>query len=229
MPRGYSRTIICLAASRKHSGRCVAGKTIDGARFGDWIRPVNTAGTGELFAPDRCYDGGTEPALLDVITIRMLGKSAHQYQPENHVIDNKCHWSLVRKATYAEASRATDATPRDLWGSSFGSSYSGVNDRVPVASAPDFNCSLRLICVTDLRIRVSVEGAAFGGTKRNLRGFFTYFGNKYAFAITDHIAEKRYLSGHDDDVTVGEALLCVGLGEPHRGYAYKLIAGVLTK
>ena len=33
----YTKTILCLAASRKHQGKCFAGKCI---QTGEWIRPV---------------------------------------------------------------------------------------------------------------------------------------------------------------------------------------------
>jgi hypothetical protein len=38
--------IICLANSRKHSGRCVAGLRTDGQ---GWIRPVGPSDNGTLF------------------------------------------------------------------------------------------------------------------------------------------------------------------------------------
>lgn len=122
--------------------------------------------------------------------------------------------------------KAIDAAPRDLWSISF-SSYSGINDRVPLASAPGFNGSLRLIKVSDLRIVVSAEGASFGNMKRRLRGYFTYQNNRFALSVTDSVTESKYLTGQDGDFPVGEALLCVLLSEPYQGHIYKLIAGVI--
>jgi hypothetical protein len=223
----YRKIIICFANSRKPSGRCVAGKVIDGSNFGGWVRPVSARPAGELSASDRHYDGGIEPCLLDVVEIALSAKSAHQYQPENHTIDDNYYWDLQRKATFSEAIAALDPIKMNLWGVSYGSSYSGQNDRVPLADAPGFNSSLRLIRVNNLKIQVSAEGASFGNMKRKLRGYFTYSFNQYGLSVTDPVTESQYLLGKDGLFPVGEAMLYVSLSEPHQGHAYKLIAGVI--
>jgi hypothetical protein len=227
LPSGYTTRIICLANSRKPGGRCVAGKAIQNKAFGEWVRPVSARAGGELSHADRQFSGGVEPALLDVISIDMLGKASHPYQPENHTIDERAYWQLIRRASFNEALPAVDPRQPDLWGTTFGSSYSGTNDRVPVANASSFNYSLRLIKVDDLRIQVSAEGAAFGNMKRKLRGHFTYSQHHYALSITCPLVEAQYLAGQDGSFDVGNALLCVSLSEPHQGYAYKLIASVI--
>jgi len=229
---GYTTTIICLANSRKPGGRCVAGKAVQNNKLGGWIRPVSARSGGELSDSDRQFNGGVEPALLDVIDISMLNKASHAYQPENHTINDRAYWRRVRKASFNEALSAVDPQQADLWGTSFGSSYSGINDRVPVATAPSFNYSLRLIEVDDLRIHVSAEGAAFNNPARKLRGHFTYSHHHYALSITDPLVEAQYLAGQDGWFDIGNALLCVSLGEPHQNqqgqtYAYKLIASMI--
>jgi hypothetical protein len=35
----YFCEIVCLANSRQNSGRCIAGKLIDGPQAGEWVRP----------------------------------------------------------------------------------------------------------------------------------------------------------------------------------------------
>lgn len=181
----------------------------------------------ELTHLDRQFRGGTEPSLLNIISIDLLGHSPHSYQPENYTIDEKQYWSYVRTASFTEGLSALDPIRPDLWGTTFDSSYSGTNDRVPEANAPSFGYSLTLIEVADLRIHVSAEGASFGNMKRKLRGFFSYSQQNYALSITDPITEAQYLASSDDWFDVGRALLCVSLGEPHQSYAYKLIAGVI--
>ncbi|MBV8458540.1 MAG: hypothetical protein JO122_18225 [Acetobacteraceae bacterium] len=122
-----------------------------------------------------------------------------------------------------------DMVQADLWGTSFGSSYSGINDRVPISNASSFNYSPRLIEVNDLRIHVSAEGAHFGNMKRKVRGYFTYSGHGYALSVTDPVMETQCLAGPDGWLDIGKALLCVSLGEPHQGYAYKLVAGIILR
>jgi hypothetical protein len=76
-------------------------------------------------------------------------------------------------------------------------------------------------------ISIEVEGAAFGNGKRKVRGHFTFDRVKYTLAVTDPVVERKYLAGPDGEFTVGPATLCISLGEPWNGYAYKLIAAVI--
>jgi hypothetical protein len=217
-----------LANSRKPGGRCVAGKAFQNNTFGEWIRPVSATLGGEISVSDRQYSNGQEPGLLDVIRICMVQRAAHAYQPENHVIDTNFYWDKIGQLTYAQASAAVDPVQSDVWGTGYGSSTSGTNDRVPVSVAPSFGYSLRLISVKGLRIHVSAEGAPWGNMKRKVRGDFGYSGNPYALSITDPNIEATYLAQPDGWYEAGPAILCVSLGEPHTdNNAYKMIAGVL--
>jgi len=63
--------------------------------------------------------------------------------------------------------------------------------------------------------------------KKKLRGYFTYSGHDYAMMVTDPIFESQYLSQPEGTFPIGRALICVSLGEPYRGHAYKLIAGIV--
>jgi hypothetical protein len=51
----------------------------------------------------------------------------------------------------------------------------------------------------------------------------------YYLSVTDPVVERQYLAGKDGEFAVGHAILCVSLGEPYQGFAYKLIAGVFVK
>ena len=76
---------------------------------------------------------------------------------------------------------------------------------------------------------VAVEGAEFGNSKSKVRGHFTFNGTQYWLAVTDPVTERKYLADKDGEFKVGHAILCISLGEPYGGYAYKLIAGVFLK
>jgi hypothetical protein len=220
----YSKTILCLANSWKHGGRCVAGKVVTPQGFGEWVRPIGTGSGGAVSYDDRHYDGGADPALLDVIKIQMSAKAAHAYQPENHQIDDSWYWKLQEKAAPSILSKAIDPIQPNLWGLS-SSSGSGVNDRVLEQDAPNFGYSLRLISVSDLSIRIANENPSFTN-KKTVRGYFTYSKQRYALGVTDPTITAIYKAKPDDTYSVGAAILCVSLGEPFNGYAYKLIAGV---
>lgn len=229
-----SSLIICLANSRKLSGHCIAGKLLQKDGFGNWIRPVSNRPHGELSAAEIRYDppvqavhAQTEPALLDIIEMKLLGRDNHAYQPENCLISDDTPWRFRTKATFIQARNAIDKIASDLWGVSFGSSYSGLLDRVPVCTAPSFNNSLRLIEVTDLRIRVRAEGSSFSDNRKKIRGYFHYSETEYGLMVTDPAIETQYSNRPEGTYEVGHAMLCLSLGEPFSGFAYKLIAGVI--
>lgn len=222
----YDKRIICLANSRKTSGRCVAGKEIKSGAVQGWVRPVSVRSTGEVSEEERRYKDGTDPKLLDVIDIRMSVAKPHGFQTENHVIDPEQDWTFVRKASAAELAAAVDTVKGPLWDNQ-SCSYNGEFDRVEEAAAIKHGNSLKLIKVNDLRINVGVEGAEFNNAKRKVRGSFSLNGAKYLLSVTDPLIERQYLRGGDGQFSVGPATLCISLGEPYQGYAYKLIAGVI--
>lgn len=218
--------MICFANSRKISGRCIAGKEVGTNCLGGWVRPVSERENGELSEADRRFKDGTDPKLLDVISIPMKEATPHGFQVENHLIDNKYYWQKVRTATPQEVAAAIDQGNGPLW-DNLSSSYNGQHDRVLEAAANQLAYSLRLIAVNDLQIHVGMEGAEFGNGKRKVRGRFTLNGTQYLLSVTDPVVERQYLGGQDGTFDLGAATLCVSLGEAWQGYAYKLIAAVL--
>jgi hypothetical protein len=149
----YVLRIVCLANSRKTSGRCIAGKEITSGAIGQWIRPVSDRPTGELSEAERRFQDGTDPKLLDVLDILMIEPRSHGYQTENHVIDPEVYWTLVRRATSAELAAAVDVVRGPLWDNQ-SSSYNGEHDRVEEAAAVRHGNSLKLVNVDDLTISV---------------------------------------------------------------------------
>jgi hypothetical protein len=224
----YIKTIICLANSRKISGRCIAGREIVNGRLGAWVRPVSSRENGELSDEDRRYENGKDPQVLDVIQIPLLAPRPHTFQTENHLIDADRYWSFDRVATFAAARLAVDGGAGALWDNQF-STYNGLHDKVEAAAAVPEQGSLRLIEVADLVIHVGVEGAAFGNAKRKVRGRFTHIGVQHWLVITDPLVESHYLAAGDGTHQVGQALLCVSLSEPFNGWVFKLIAAVIQR
>src|SRR5687768_13524839 len=92
------KEIICLANSRKHGGRCVAGLHTNG---GGWLRAVGRVPDGTLFPPDYTLTDGSEPRLLDVIRIGLEKPQPSLHQPENWTIDGS-RWQLVARPAASE-------------------------------------------------------------------------------------------------------------------------------
>lgn len=222
----YDKIILCLANSRKTSGRCIAGREWINGNLGPWIRPVSARENAELSEEDRKFEDGRDPRVLDIIRITMSEPRPHAFQTENHLIDANSFWTLEGQATLQQARAAVDGAGRPLWNNT-SSSYSGAHDRVAEAEAAPAEGSLRLIEVNDLQVHVAVEGAEFGNGKRKVRGRFTHGGVQHHLSITDPPLEQQYLLGQNGAFQVGHALLCISLSEPYNGWAYKLIAGVI--
>ena len=62
------KTIVCLANSYKHGGRCIAGVSVE--TTAPWIRLRGKADDGALCAPvNTAHDDGGVPNLLDILEV----------------------------------------------------------------------------------------------------------------------------------------------------------------
>lgn len=111
----YTKTIICLANSRKLSGRCIAGKEKTAEGVYEWVRPVSGRLTGEVSEYERMYPNGDDPKILDLIEIPMLHPRPHHYQTENHVIDEKCSWNKVGQFKKNQLHLLADTIDGSVW------------------------------------------------------------------------------------------------------------------
>jgi putative nucleic acid modification protein with dual OB domain len=221
----YKKTIVCLANSRKMSGRCLAGKEVDkNQAFTNWIRPVSDRDSQEISEEERRFKNGTDPKLLDIIQIEMRAPQPHGHQSENHLIDSTQDWVRLGNVDWKGIQKAIDHADT-LWVNG-SHSYNGLNDRVPDGQAANIKGSLLLIKPENLTLSVAVEGGQF--RKRKVRGQFEYKRERYIVAVTDPAIERKFLLKDDGEYKVEEALLCVSLGEAYQGYCYKLIAAVIT-
>lgn len=228
-PKGPNvvKRILCLANSRKLSGRCIAGREIIGDQPGAWIRPISAREHQEISEDERHYEDGSDPSVLDVIDVPLIEARPHEYQQENWLIDPNFYWRRIGQHDWAELQAFLDPVS-PLW-ANYHSSYSGVNDRVGSAESKVLHTSLRLIRVDELTIEVSRPGAAFGDQKRKVRGQFEYSGTHYNLGVTDPIYERRYRALPDGNHRLGEACLTISLGEPFQGYCYKLTASIVER
>ncbi len=96
------KRFLCLANSRKLSGRCVAGRELTPEGPGPWIRPVSSRVHQEISEYERQYPDGSDPRVLDVIDITFIEHQPREYPSENWVIDSKRYWLRVRSVTITE-------------------------------------------------------------------------------------------------------------------------------
>jgi hypothetical protein len=225
----YTKIIVCLANSRKLTGRCVAGKEWDGEKPGAWCRPVSARDRGELTAERWYRRTWRDPQLLDLIEVSLLAPRPSGCQRENHLVDTSVHWRFAGRIVARQLVPALDRPAGPLWINGE-STASGHNDKVSAPLAEREQYSLVLVQPEQLRITVGIEGADRGNARRRVRGHFSLAGCDYVLAITDPIAEKEILPHPDGFGTeLQNPILCISLSEKFdaQNACYKLIAGVM--
>lgn len=85
--------LICLANSRKHSGRCIAGLATNGS---GWIRPVSSTLDGTLFSYHYRLNDGSDVQLMDIVRVELVQPRPEVHQPENWVI-GQSKWRLIQR------------------------------------------------------------------------------------------------------------------------------------
>jgi hypothetical protein len=219
------KRIVCLANSKKNTGRCIAGKELGS---GKWIRPISARVSHEVSESERGYQDGTGPAVLHVIDVPLLEARPKAYQSENWLLNPKYYWERVaaEEAT-VDLSSLVDVVPT-LWTNGTSSSV-GTNDRIDTKAAAELTTSLNFIEVDRGTLRVFAPGAAYGNPKRRVQINFVHRGEPYALWVTDPRVEAEYLKRPDGSYRIGSSYLTVSLGEPKDGFAYKLVAAVIPR
>ena len=213
-------SLVLLANSRKHADRCIAGKSIEDGR---WVRPISARPEASVSRSERCYEGGIEPALLDIVEVALLEPQATALQPENWLLDPEWYWTHQGRYAAAKLAALVDR-PETLWDLGF-SSKVGEHDRIPEGRTR-LGSSLALIRASDLEIWVSQYQSEDIIGKVKVRGRFRYRQVTYDLTITDPEIEKQYRGGPGSRARVGDRFLTISVGEPYLGYMYKLIAAV---
>lgn len=224
----YSRTIVCLANSRKYSGRCIAGLEVNGSGPGQWIRPVSSAPKRELQF-EHLYVDGSEPQLLDLMQIEFLQPRPIFCHHEDHLINAKTCWIRRGSLNREDIVSAVEPEVGCLWFDG-GSTTFGINDKIPADAAAQLTSSLKLVRPKGLFIKVQTEGGQLRKPRRVIRGFFSLAGFDYAFSVTDGRVERDLQDARPGTSRFVRApLLCLSVSEifESQNACYKLIAGVI--
>ena len=219
--RGIVKSIVCLANSRKDSGRCIAGIELDpSAGETAWVRPVSTSANGEVFARDRQFADGSEPEILDVLEIDLTEHSPQSYQSENWVISPR-QWVRTGRARWSTLASLHDRRP--LW-----IEEGRKSDRLSLDFTGSIDDSIRLIRVDSVRTYVTTS---FRGNRQH-RAQFTHCGVDFDLVITDPWYEslRRDRGTGDGLVELQNCYLTISLSHPYSdGCCYKLVAAIITK
>ncbi len=226
------KRILCLANSRKMSGRCVAGREVLANAPGPWIRPVSARKNEEVSNNERQYSNDDEPHVLDIIDIPLTKHKPHACQTENWLLDPDETWMKVGQIGWAELQPYVE-NPPTLWMNTRSTIY-GENDEILQKDADKLSNSLVLIYIPTLELRVFALPEDWKGTKRRVQACFQYHGIRYALCVTDPVIEDDYKKRDDGMYRLGECCLCVSLGEPFKKNngepcRYKLVAAVISR
>jgi hypothetical protein len=219
------KRILCLANSRKPSGRCIAGKELSSGQPGAWIRPVSAREHGEVSEYERQYKDGSDPRVLDIIDVPLLDARPEGYQQENWLLDPDQYWDKAGRVTWVDLARLVDPE-EPLWVDGY-HTLNGFNDKIPLSQTGRIGSSLRLLRVDALTLSVFKPGEAYGNPKRRVQGRFRHNANEYRLWVTDPDHEQTYLAKPDGEYRLRESILTVSLGEPHNNACYKLIAAII--
>lgn len=218
-----TKHLVCLANSQKYNGFCLAGKEVDNRGFGAWVRPVSAEEHGEIKPGSLVYEDGSPVSVCDTFLIALKGHTGHPYQSENYLIDSGYSCKKTGKITWQDIKEIATYEKRDLWLDGYSSS-NGVNDRIPVSMLSFPERSLRLIYLPKAVLSYSKE---YG--ERRCRLSFSYQGKDYRLAVTDPAVKDITFEKEVESYDLQDAYCCISLGEPLKGYAYKLVATILTK
>jgi hypothetical protein len=221
------KRIVCLANSRKLSGRCIAGKLMVAPNVGTWLRPISARASEEISEYERQYKDGSDPKVLDIIDVPLVQPRPKPPQLENWLIEPEEYWVKSGQMGWRDLVKLVDV-PGPLWLDGH-STKRGLNDEIPLAEAQQAISSLRLITVSTVTLSVALHGAGFENAKRRVQGRFVHEGTKYWLWVTDPVYERAYLARPDGLYQLDECCLTISIGEPFGQSCYKLIAAIIEK
>ncbi|WP_395160136.1 dual OB domain-containing protein [Ilumatobacter sp.] len=222
-----TKRIVCLANSRKLSGRCVAGREMLDTGPGEWIRPVSSRSHQEVSERERQYQDGADPRVGDLILVPLLNRQPSTFQQENWLLDPTYYWSFEGRMKWPEMA-ALSQEGGQLWINGH-HTFHGRHDKIPQTLADELKSSLTVIRVAGLDLTVLAPSEAFGNPKRRVQARFEHAGTEYRFWVTDPDLERSYLQKQNDTYRLGESLLTISLGEPFEGHTHKLVAAVIRR
>lgn len=222
------KTIVLLANSRKHGGRCLAGRELlPGYKWGNWVRPVSSREGEELSLEERRYSNGGDPLVLDVIKVPLIAANPHACHIENWLVSPHDWWEKTGHLPWEQAANLSE-TPPILWVNGH-STFLGLQDKIPGTLSAELKSSICMIRVTTVTIEV-LKG--YSGEKK-IFASFRHGGVKYRLPVTDSVFESQFKShplDHEEDF--GESLLTISLSEPFEkqdGARFKLVAALIPK
>jgi hypothetical protein len=214
------KTIVCLANSYKHGGRCIAGVSVDD---GSWIRLRGESPDGALEPREYVLDDGSEPRLLDAIEVELHYAQPSDSHPEDWTIA-PVRWHLIERPAAPSRLPGPDKVTTIL---------RGYRDRMSEdeIKAEPLQASLVLLCPDEIHWWIRDDRG-----KRRCRALFRRHHVTYDFAVTDprwldrlNLLPAGIYPHSTFCAAPAETWLTISLSEAFFGWHYKLVAGVIVR
>jgi hypothetical protein len=166
--------------------------------------------------------------LLDIIDVPLISHQPTGHQIENHVLDSDCYWTPAGRTTWAQVNALIDTYDANFWQPGE-STHHGLNDKISELFTPLILSSLKLIRPESFSLVVQREDGYEGRpSRKRVRGRFDYHGRSYILSVTDPWVEDDYLTRNEGTYQIENAVLCISLAGVWNGYAFRLVASVIT-
>lgn len=220
---------LCLAYSRKHQGKCIAGLRTDG---NGWIRPVSKQPDGTLTTARCQLNDGSPPQPLDVLRAGLMGPRPLPHQPENWVLGSTPMELVQRPAESKALSLLADRLetgPAIFGTTSPWIAFDSLANRA-------VSQSLTLVCPGGLQFYSKENYLGF----RQLRATFELQSAGYDLPVTDphwencqELVRSPFFKRHAWSSIAGAdavPIITVSLSEPYaeNGRCYKLAACIFV-
>lgn len=216
------RFFVCLANSKKHTGRCVAGieLVLDKDRCSivrdrqnpHWIRTVSDREHGEVSS-----ELAGHLNLLDIVEFEAIRDIPKGYQSENILYDEYFGFNVVSKI------HPSVNVLDKLVSQNYSTLFLNRGKAVPADRIDELNYSLVFIKPKDVKI---FTGQSSNG-RPQVRSSFTYYNTSYDFPITDIDFLREFSLRPDIFLDLPNYYFTISLGLEFQSWHTKLIAGVI--
>ncbi len=214
-------TFICLANSKKHGERCIAGIELQKNKsnqwrairneegFPKWIQPISSSENGQVEA-----DLVKDVHIFDVVEIDLIQRMPDGYQSENTLFN-------ISSLKIIESISPKKRTLEGLITKDNDCLFLNRGKAIPAEKIHDLHTSLCLISIQN-----PVCSFVPNGYKFKLK--FDYNGVNYDLPITDYkFLKSRVQKEHEPIVLKNEIYVCVSVGIEFKEWHHKLVAGMI--
>jgi hypothetical protein len=214
-------TFICLANSKKHGERCIAGIELEKNSNNQWREIRNEDGKPKWIRPISSGENGQieeklvkDVHIFDVVEIDLIQRMPNGYQSEN-VLFNTTSLQII------ESIKPQKTTLERLITTDNDCLFDNRGKAIPIEKIDRLQNSLCLISIQNPICR-------FDDIKYQFRLAFDYNGVNYDLPITDYKFLKSRVRKENEPIILNEQIYaCVSVGIAHKDWHYKLVAGMI--